>query len=94
MLPAAYHVPAAVLLLGGGLLACFVGHRLFRVVLGIYGFVTGALLTTRGGGRRRSEDGAAGHAGRRPGRRADPHPGVFRRRRAGRRRRSARSLVH
>lgn len=46
MLPAAYHVPAAVLLLGGGLLACFVGHRLFRVVLGLYGFVTGALLTT------------------------------------------------
>jgi hypothetical protein len=46
MLPAAYHVPAAVLLLGGGLLACFVGHRLFRVVLGLYGFVTGALLTS------------------------------------------------
>jgi hypothetical protein len=46
MLPAAYHVPAAVLLLGGGLLACFVGHRLFRVVLGLYGFVTGALMTT------------------------------------------------
>jgi hypothetical protein len=34
-----------VLLLGGGLLACFVGQRLFRVVLGIYGFVTGALIT-------------------------------------------------
>ena len=44
MLPAAYQLPAAVLLLGGGLLACFVGHRLFRVVLGIYGFVTGALI--------------------------------------------------
>ncbi len=46
MLPATLQVPAAVLLLGGGLLACFVGHRLFRVVLGIYGFVTGALLTS------------------------------------------------
>jgi hypothetical protein len=46
MLPETLHVPAAALLLGGGLLACFVGHRLFRVVLGIYGFVTGALLTS------------------------------------------------
>ena len=46
MLPAAYQVPAAVLLLGGGLLACFVGQRLFRLVLGIYGFVTGALLAS------------------------------------------------
>lgn len=46
MLPAAYHVPAAVLLVGGGLLACFVGQRLFRVVLGLYGFVTGAMLTS------------------------------------------------
>ena len=45
MLPANYQLPAAVLLLGGGLLACFVGQRLFRVVLGIYGFVTGALIT-------------------------------------------------
>lgn len=44
VLPAAYQVPAAVLLLGGGLLACFVGQRLFRVVLGIYGFVMGALI--------------------------------------------------
>ena len=44
VLPAVYQLPAAVLLLGGGLLACFVGQRLFRVVLGIYGFVTGALI--------------------------------------------------
>jgi hypothetical protein len=44
VLPAAYQLPAAALLLGGGLLACFVGQRLFRVVLGIYGFVTGALI--------------------------------------------------
>jgi hypothetical protein len=46
MLPAAYQVPAAILLLAGGILACFLGHRLFRIVLGLYGFVTGALLAT------------------------------------------------
>jgi hypothetical protein len=44
VLPAPYQIPAAVLLLGGGLLACFVGQRLLRVVLGLYGFVTGALI--------------------------------------------------
>jgi hypothetical protein len=46
MFPATYHVPAAVLLLLGGLLSCFAGNRLFRLVLGIYGFVAGALLTS------------------------------------------------
>jgi hypothetical protein len=44
VLPAPYQIPAAVLLLGGGLLACFVGQRLLRIVLGLYGFVTGALI--------------------------------------------------
>jgi len=37
MLPAAYATPAAVILLVGGLLACFAGYRLFRFVLGVYG---------------------------------------------------------
>src|SRR5262245_50138979 len=46
MFPASYQVPAAFILLTGGLLSCFLGHRLFRVVLGIYGFVAGALLTS------------------------------------------------
>jgi Domain of unknown function (DUF4203) len=46
MFPASYQVPAAVILLGGGLLSCFIGHRLFRIVLGIYGFVAGALVTS------------------------------------------------
>jgi hypothetical protein len=46
MFPASYHVPAAVLLVLGGLLSCFAGNRLFRLVLGIYGFVAGALLTS------------------------------------------------
>lgn len=39
-------MPAAVILVIGGLLACFAGFRIFRVVLGIYGFVLGALLAT------------------------------------------------
>jgi hypothetical protein len=44
MLPSAYQVPAAILLLAGGLLACFAGYRLFKIVLGIYGFILGALI--------------------------------------------------
>jgi hypothetical protein len=35
-----------VLLLGGGALACFMGYRVFRLVLAIYGFVLGALIAT------------------------------------------------
>ena len=46
MFPASYHVSAAVLLVLGGLLSCFAGSRLFRLVLGIYGFVAGALITS------------------------------------------------
>jgi hypothetical protein len=46
MLPSAYQVPAAILLLAGGLLACFAGHRLFKVVLGVYGFILGALVAS------------------------------------------------
>ena len=34
MLPHAYELPAAILLLLGGALACFAGYRLFRIVLG------------------------------------------------------------
>jgi hypothetical protein len=44
MLPNAYEVPAAVLLVLGGALACFAGYRLFRLVLGIYGFILGAMI--------------------------------------------------
>ncbi len=44
MLPTTYHIPAALILLAGGVLACFAGYRLFRLVLGIYGFILGALL--------------------------------------------------
>lgn len=46
MLPAFLQTPAAAILLIGGLLACFAGYRVFRVVLGIYGFILGALLAT------------------------------------------------
>ena len=46
MLPAAYSFPAAVVLAIGGALACFAGYRLFRLVLGIYGFYLGAMITT------------------------------------------------
>jgi hypothetical protein len=46
MLPHAYEVPAAVLLVLGGALACFAGYRLFRVVLGIYGFILGAMIAS------------------------------------------------
>jgi len=46
MLPHGYEQPAAILLLLGGVLACFAGHRLFRLVLGIYGFIIGAMLAS------------------------------------------------
>lgn len=46
MLPRPYELPGALLLVLGGALACFAGHRLFRLVLGVYGFVFGALLAS------------------------------------------------
>jgi hypothetical protein len=46
MLPVTLQIPAAVVLLAGGLVACFAGYRLFRIVLSIYGFILGALLAT------------------------------------------------
>ena len=46
MLPASFQTPAEVILLIGGLLACFAGYRIFRIVLGIYGFIGGALLAS------------------------------------------------
>jgi hypothetical protein len=46
MLPHGYEQPAALVLLLGGVLACFAGHRLFRLVLGIYGFILGAMIAS------------------------------------------------
>ncbi len=46
MLPLTLQIPAAVFLVLGGAVACFAGYRFFRIVLGLYGFVLGALLAT------------------------------------------------
>jgi hypothetical protein len=46
MLPAAYGFPASLALILGGALACFAGYRFFRIVLGIYGFILGAMMAS------------------------------------------------
>ncbi|HZM62387.1 MAG TPA: DUF4203 domain-containing protein [Vicinamibacterales bacterium] len=46
MLPASYQLPAAIVLIAGGVVACFFGYRLFRVVLAIFGFVLGAMFAS------------------------------------------------
>jgi hypothetical protein len=51
-LPASIHLPVALIALAAGLLACFAGYRLFRFLLGVYGFIGGALIASAlvGGG--------------------------------------------
>jgi hypothetical protein len=46
MLPVSYQLPAAIVLLVGGIVACFFGYRLFRIVLAIFGFILGALAAS------------------------------------------------
>ena len=46
MIPASYTTLAAALFAAGGLLTCFAGYRLFRIVLGLYGFILGALVAS------------------------------------------------
>jgi hypothetical protein len=46
MLPASYQLPAAAVLLLGGIVACFFGYRFFRLVLAIVGFILGALAAS------------------------------------------------
>lgn len=46
MLPASYQLPAALVLLAGGVVACFFGYRLFRIVLALFGFIIGALAAS------------------------------------------------
>lgn len=46
MLPATFELPAAIVLVLAGTVACFAGYRLFRVVLAIYGFILGAMLAS------------------------------------------------
>lgn len=41
MIPASYQIPAAIVLILGGTVACFFGYRLFRIVLAISGFILG-----------------------------------------------------
>jgi hypothetical protein len=46
MLPGAYYLPVAALLIVGGFIACFLGYRLFKFVLAIFGFILGALAAS------------------------------------------------
>jgi hypothetical protein len=46
MLPASFQTPAAIILLAGGLLSCFAGYRVFRIVLAFFGFIFGALAAS------------------------------------------------
>jgi len=46
MLPHPYQLPAALVLVLGGVLSCFAGYRLFKLVLAIYGFILGAMLAS------------------------------------------------
>jgi hypothetical protein len=46
MLPQAYELPAALVLVVAGALACFAGYRLFRIVLAIFGFILGAMIAS------------------------------------------------
>src|SRR5687767_14705127 len=46
MLPSSYQIPAAIVLVVGGIVACFFGYRLFRIVLAIFGFILGALASS------------------------------------------------
>jgi hypothetical protein len=46
MLPQTFQLPAAIVLVLAGAVACFAGYRLFRIVLAIYGFILGAMLAS------------------------------------------------
>ncbi|MEO7274446.1 MAG: DUF4203 domain-containing protein [Vicinamibacterales bacterium] len=46
MLPAWLQTPAALLLVVSGLVSCVAGYRVFRLILGIYGFILGALMAS------------------------------------------------
>lgn len=46
MLPHDYQLPAAIVLVLAGTIACFAGYRLLRVVLALYGFFLGAMIAS------------------------------------------------
>lgn len=45
-MPHSYQLAGAAVLTIGGLLACFAGYRLFRLVLTVYGFIFGAAMAS------------------------------------------------
>jgi hypothetical protein len=46
MLPAAYQMPAAIVLVLSGLMACVAGYRLLKYVLAAFGFIIGGLAAS------------------------------------------------
>ncbi len=46
MVPAAYQLPVAIVILLGGVVACFFGYRFFRIVLAFCGFMLGAMAAS------------------------------------------------
>ncbi len=46
MLPATFQVPVAIIMLLSGIVACFFGYRLFRIVLAVFGFIFGAFVSS------------------------------------------------
>jgi len=46
MFPVSFQMPVGILLIVAGLVSCFAGYRLFRVVLGIFGFILGWLVVS------------------------------------------------
>ncbi len=46
MLPQSYELPFAILLVLGGSITCFAGHRLVRIVLPFIGFILGAMIAS------------------------------------------------
>ena len=46
MLPHAYETTTAVALVLAGALSCFAGYRFFRLVLGVFGFMLGAMVAS------------------------------------------------
>ena len=80
MLPASYQLPAAIVLLLGGTVACFFGYRMFRLVLAIFGFIFGVFAASSLVGAERYDLDAGGRRDRRTGRRRHPLRRVFRRR--------------
>ena len=66
-------------------ISCFAGYRVFRIVLGIYGFILGALFASSAMGTEHTLWMMVAALRRRRCRRADPDCRVLRRRRAARR---------